>query len=74
MKILDNWKVLLLLCLTLGFAPFFPEPHIWGKIKWMAGGGTGMKPLDWFDVLFHGLPWLLLVRVLILMGLKKWKA
>jgi hypothetical protein len=74
MKIVNDWKVLLLLCFTLGFAPFFPEPHIWGKIKWMAGGGTGMKPLDWFDTLFHGLPWLLLIRVLILMGLKKWKA
>lgn len=73
MKILNDWKVLLLLCFTLGLAPFFPEPHIWGKIKWMTGGSTGMKSLDWFDVLFHGLPWLLLIRVLILLGLKKWK-
>lgn len=46
--------------------PYFPEPHIWGKIKWMAGGAEGMQPMDWFDVLLHGFPFLLLVRVLYL--------
>ncbi len=73
MKILDDWKLLLLLCFTLGLAPFFPEPHLWGKMKWIAGGNIGMKPLDWLDALFHSLPWLLLVRVLILMSMKKLK-
>jgi len=33
----------LLLCATLGLAPFFPEPHLWGKIKWILGGG------GWYD-------------------------
>lgn len=60
MKILDI-KLILFGCLTLGLAPFMPEPHIWGKLKWIAGGAVGMKPMDWFDFLFHGLPWFLLI-------------
>ncbi len=63
-KIINDWKVIILLCLTLGLAPFFPEPHIWGKIKWISGGATGMKFQDWFDVLFHGFPFLLLIRLI----------
>lgn len=51
----------LLLSLTLGLAPFFPEPHIWGKIKWISGGAQGMAVADWFDVLLHGTPWVLLI-------------
>lgn len=66
MSIINNWKIIILLCLTLGLAPFFPEPHIWGKLKWVLGGGIGMKPLDWFDLVLHGFPFLLLFRLLIL--------
>ena len=62
---LNNWKLIILLCLTLGLAPFFPEPHIWGKLKWVAGGAEAMKITDWFDVLFHGFPFILLIRILI---------
>jgi len=51
--------------LTLGLAPFFPEPHIWGKIRWIMGGAVGMKAIDWFDFFFHGAPWFLLVGVII---------
>ncbi|MCK5703591.1 MAG: hypothetical protein KAI29_20680 [Cyclobacteriaceae bacterium] len=47
--------------LTLGLAPFFPEPHIWGKILWIMGGAVGMKVLDWFDFFFHGTPWFFLI-------------
>jgi len=65
MKLLNDFRLILLLCLTLGLAPFFPEPHLWGKLKWIAGGATGMLPKDWFDVLLHGLPWVLLIRVII---------
>ena len=57
--------ILLLLSFTLGLAPFFPEPHILGKIRWIAGGAVGMQPMDWFDVLLHGFPWLLLIGYLI---------
>jgi len=66
MKIFNDWKTVILFCLTLGLAPFFPEPHIWGKPKSISGGAVGMKPLDWFDTLFHGLPWLLLIRIAII--------
>ena len=58
-----NLQTVVLLCLTLGLAPFFPEPHIWGKIKWIAGGANGMKLIDWGDFIFHGFPWLLLIIV-----------
>ena len=65
MQLLNNWRIVILLCITLGLAPFFPEPHIWSKIKWIAGGAEGMKAMDWFDVLLHGFPFLLLLRLLI---------
>ncbi|MEQ8425503.1 MAG: hypothetical protein RIA63_12385 [Cyclobacteriaceae bacterium] len=63
MKLLNDWKVIVLICLTLGLAPFQPEPHIWGKLKWITGGAVGMGAMDWFDLLLHGLPWLLLIRL-----------
>ena len=47
--------------LTMGLAPFFPEPHIWGKLKWIAGGAEGMQMIDWGDTLMHGTPWLMLI-------------
>ena len=51
--------------LTLGLAPYFPEPHLVGKLRWVAGGAVGMRPMDWFDLVLHGAPWLwLLVAVL----------
>ena len=48
----------LIACLTLGLAPFLPEPHIVGKVRWLVGGAHGMAPLDWFDLVLHGSPWL----------------
>lgn len=50
--------------LTLGLAPFVPEPHIVGKLRWVAGGAHGMQAMDYFDLLFHGAPWLLLLVAL----------
>jgi hypothetical protein len=57
----DSWKYFLLFSLTLGLAPFSPEPHIVGKLRWIAGGATGMTGMDWFDVVLHGTPWILLI-------------
>jgi hypothetical protein len=71
MKILDNWKLLLLASLTLGLAPFTPEPHIWGKLKWIFGGANGMQTADWFDTLLHGTPWLLLLISVAKLSTKK---
>ena len=59
--------------LTMGLAPFTPEPHIWGKIKLMAGGAVGMGPMDWFDVFLHGTPWVLLIACLIYHLINKFK-
>lgn len=60
MKKIFNWKTWLIFSLTLGLAPFTPEPHILGKLRWISGGAQGMQPIDWFDFLMHGSPWLLL--------------
>jgi hypothetical protein len=56
--------------LTLGLAPFNP-PHILGKIQWILGGNAfsgedAMQAQDWFDVLVHGSPWLLLLISMVL--------
>jgi len=46
----------LLACLTLGLAPFVPEPHLVGKIRWVAGGAVGMQAMDWLDLAMHAAP------------------
>ena len=55
-----SWPVVIILCLTLGLAPYTPEPHVWQKLQ-MLLAGTLNKPIDIFDFVFHGVPWLLLV-------------
>ena len=71
-----NWiqslpiSILVILCLTLGLAPFVPEPHIWGKLKMLAAG-TLTRPVDIFDLLMHGLPFALLALRLLAPMLKK---
>ncbi|MDX6747441.1 hypothetical protein SHK09_11605 [Polaribacter sp. PL03] len=64
-KLKNNWKLFLLASLTLGLAPFNP-PHILGKMEWIMGGNAFsgehvMQTKDWFDVLLHGTPWILLL-------------
>jgi hypothetical protein len=51
----------LMASLTLGLAPFVPEPHVLGKIKWVLGGAKGMQMMDWGDLLMHGAPWIWLI-------------
>lgn len=60
----NNWLFWLVASLTLGLAPFTPEPHIWSKIKWILGGAVGMSIVDWFDFLMHGFPWIMLGNAL----------
>ena len=57
----ENTLLFLLASLSLGLAPFLPEPHLWGKIRWIAGGAYGMEAADWFDFFMHGAPWFLLI-------------
>lgn len=71
---INNWRTVIMMCMLLGLAPFVPEPHIWGKIKWIAGGAEGMGVMDYADVLMHGAPWLLLIRLSIITLFKKQQA
>jgi len=68
-SLLDKVPLALLavLCLTLGLAPFSPEPHVLEKLRLLANGELG-RPLDMFDLLLHGAPWLLLILKLIRMA------
>ena len=59
--IADNTGLFLIASLTLGLAPFLPEPHLWGKLRWILGGAKGMQLMDYFDLVMHGFPWLLLI-------------
>jgi len=45
--------------LTLGLAPFFPEPHLVEKIN-MLFSGTLTRPVDIFDLCLHAAPFILL--------------
>lgn len=56
---------LVLVALTLGLAPFVPEPHVWEKLKMLVGGGL-TKPVDMLDLVMHGAPWLVLALKLAL--------
>lgn len=62
----ENTVLFLIASLTLGLAPFSPEPHVWGKLKWIFGGANGMSTMDWFDFAMHGSPFVLLVLSLML--------
>ena len=52
-------SLLLVLCLTLGLAPFTP-PHVWEKLQMLVAGEL-VRPIDIFDLLMHGTPWILLI-------------
>ena len=70
MALLDQipLNLVIIACLTLGLAPFFPEPHIWEKLKMLAGGNL-VKPIDMFDLLMHAAPFVVLVAKLAKMAL-----
>lgn len=53
------WSLVVLLALTLGLAPFTP-PHLFEKLH-MLFQGRLTRAIDWFDLLLHGAPWLLLL-------------
>lgn len=63
-------NILILASLTLGLAPFFPEPHIWEKLKMLVAGEL-VKPVDIFDFLMHAAPFALLAAKLIRMALTR---
>jgi len=59
-KLLDSlpWGLLVVMCLTLGLAPFQP-PHLWEKLRMLVAGDL-VRPIDWFDLIMHITPWVLL--------------
>jgi hypothetical protein len=61
--------IVILAALTLGLAPFFPEPHITEKIRMLLSGNL-TTPLDIFDFLMHGIPFLLLAAKLARLAVK----
>jgi hypothetical protein len=63
---INDWKFVVLCCLTLGLAPYFPLPHVVSKLVWVRDGAKGGDWLDWLDLLVHGIPWLLLLRLVAL--------
>ncbi len=58
--------LLVVVCLTLGLAPFTPEPHLLEKLRMLTEGQL-VKPIDIFDLVLHGTPWMLLVLKLYLL-------
>lgn len=64
-------RLIIILVLTLGLAPYSPEPHLFGKIRWLKGGAVGMQPMDWFDLVLHGFPFVLLLVYIVLNVPKK---
>jgi len=65
MKWFDRIPVLLLVFFAgfMGLAPFVPEPHLVEKIR-MLLQGVLTKPIDIFDLFWHGIwPVLLVVRL-----------
>ena len=62
-------NILIIACLTLGLAPFVPEPHVLEKLK-MLMAGTLIKPVDIADLLMHAAPLVLLAAKLARAGLR----
>lgn len=68
-QIIDGISIQLLVVMTifLGLAPYLPfmtePPHLFTKLVMLFGGELG-RPIDIFDLLFHGLaPVLLIIRL-----------
>lgn len=72
LRFLDEFplSVLIVIALGLGLAPFFPEPHIWEKLKMLANG-TLTRPIDIFDLVFHLSPTALVLIKLIRLATRR---
>ncbi|MCA9610353.1 MAG: hypothetical protein KC619_32380 [Myxococcales bacterium] len=46
--------------LTLGLAPFYPHAHVWKQLVNLVNG-TLTEPIDIFDLVLHGAPWVVLI-------------
>jgi len=71
MDLLDRLPLSLavIAALTLGLAPFVPEPHIVEKLRMLMAGEL-RRPLDIFDLLLHAAPGAVLFAKLARMALR----
>ena len=55
MRWLDKIPLALIVVIAafMTFAPFTPEPHLWEKLK-MLQAGSLTRPIDIFDLFWHG--------------------
>ena len=51
--------MLVIAVLTLGLAPFVPQPHLMEKLRMLFSGSLA-RPIDIFDLFLHGTPVVLL--------------
>lgn len=56
--------MMVIAALTLGLAPFLPQPHVLEKLQ-MLVAGTLSLPIDIFDLFLHGTPIVLLILKLV---------
>ena len=54
------WIIVVILCLTLGLAPYSPQPHLVEKLILLTEGQLN-TPVDIFDFLMHLSPFILLI-------------
>lgn len=59
------WLIVIILCATLGLAPFTPQPHIVEKFVLLIDGELNSF-VDIFDFLLHLSPFILLLAKIIL--------
>lgn len=64
------WSIIIILCLTLGLAPFVPQPHLVEKLR-MLFDGTLNRPIDIFDLFLHAIPFLLALAKLVIGFIEK---
>jgi hypothetical protein len=57
----------LAVALVLGLAPFGPEPHVLEKLRLLADGRLS-RPVDVFDLFWHGAPLVFLLVKLARLG------
>lgn len=54
------YSILIPTALLLGLAPFYPKPHLVEKMSMLLRGQLH-RPIDIFDLAFHGAPVVLLL-------------
>lgn len=57
-------EILAPIAILMALLPFVPEPHLWEKLK-MLSAGQLTRPIDIFDLFWHGIPVVLLILKLI---------